>query len=415
MADWPCTAVIWPGTVLFGESSSGDGRGDGRGTGPSDRGVELSDDVRVRGDAAARIRVMRPDELDAGHIERWRELRALSGAPANPFMEPEFTRAVGRVRPGARVAVIQGGVGETVGFFPYERGPLGRGRAIGFGVSDSQGAVLSPEHTIRTDELLRACSLTGWEFDNLEAGQTLFVPDATEAFDSPVIDIGQGYEAYEAALRAGSPKFFRTTTAKERRLARQAGEVRFVFDERDPAALRTLMEWKSAQYRRTGRRDRFAREWISTLVSQLATDHTPDRTPGCSGVLSVLYVADHPVAAHFGLRSRTVLSCWFPAYDTAFAKYSPGLILHLRMAEAAAGAGIGLLDLGCGDAEYKDALKTGNSPVYEGASVRPGPRAALYRLGRRPSRHVHSFVRSRPKLAGYAQRALKQVGRLRDR
>lgn len=355
---------------------------------------------------------MRPGALDADHIERWRELRALSGAPANPFMEPEFTRAVGRVRPGARVAVIEGGVrGETVGFFPYERGPLGQGRAIGFGVSDSQGPVLHPEHALTADELLRACSLASWEFDNLEAGQPLFVPDASEAFDSPVIDIGQGYEAYEAALRAGSPKFFRTTTAKERRLARQVGEVRFVFDERDPAALRTLMEWKSAQYRRTGRRDRFAKQWISALVRRLAAE----RTPGCSGVLSVLYVADRPVAAHFGLRSRTVLSCWFPAYDTDFAKYSPGLVLHLRMAEAAAGAGIVLLDLGRGAAEYKDALKTGNSLVYEGASLRPGPRAALYRLGREPSRRAHSFVRNRPKLAGYAQRTLNQVGRLRDR
>ncbi|MEV8365019.1 GNAT family N-acetyltransferase [Streptomyces niveus] len=371
-------------------------------------------DVRVRGAAAARIRVVRPGELDAGEIERWRELRALSGAPANPFMEPEFSLAVGRVRPGARVAVIGGDSGGTVGFFPYERGSLGQGRAIGFGVSDSQGPVLSPEQTLTAGELLSACSLSSWEFDNLEAGAGLFVPDAAEAFDSPVIDIGQGYEAYEAVLRAGSPKFFRTTTAKERRLARQAGEVRFVFDERDPAALRTLMAWKSAQYRRTGRRDRFAKEWIGTLVRQLAADR-PDHAPGCSGVLSVLYVADRPVAAHFGLRSRTVLSCWFPAYDTGFAKYSPGLILHLRMAEAAAGAGIGLLDLGRGAAEYKDALKTGELRVYEGASVRRGPRAALYRLSREPSRRAHSFVRNRPKLAGYAQRALSQMGRLRDR
>lgn len=350
-------------------------------------------------------------ELDTGEIDRWRELRALSGAPANPFMEPGFTLAVGRVRPGARVAVVGDGSGAPGGFFPYERGPLGQGRAIGYGVSDSQGAVLSPEHTLTAGELLRACSLTSWEFDNLEAGQTLFVPEAAEEFDSPVIDVGQGYGAYEAVLRAGSPKFFRTTTAKERRLARQTGEVRFVFDERDPAALRTLMEWKSAQYRRTGRRDRFAKEWISALVRQLAAD----RTPGCSGVLSVLYAGDRPVAAHFGLRSRTVLSCWFPAYDTDFAKFSPGLILHLRMAEAAAGAGIALLDLGRGAAEYKDALKTGDLRVYEGASVRRGPRAALYRLSREPSRRAHSFVRNRPKLAGYAQRALNQVGRLRDR
>ncbi|MGW1883213.1 GNAT family N-acetyltransferase [Streptomyces sp. NPDC001970] len=354
------------------------------------------------------IRVVKPGELDEGETESWRELRAKSGAPANPFMEPEFTLAVAGVRPGARVAVIADD-GVPAGFFPYERGPFGHGRAIGLGVSDCQGVVLRPGLRLASRELLRACGLSAWEFDNLEAGQTLFVPDGVEEFASPVIDVGEGYAAYVERLRDRSPKFYRTTTAKERKLGRQAGETRFVFDERDPAALRTLMEWKSAQYRRTGRRDRFAREWISTLVRRLHET----RTPGCSGVLSVLYAADRPVAAHFGLRSRTVLSCWFPSYDTEFAKYSPGLILHLRMAEAAAGEGIGMLDLGRGAAEYKDALKTGELRVHEGSSTRAGAGAALYWLSREPARRAHSYVRNRPRLAGYAQQALSRVGRLR--
>lgn len=352
--------------------------------------------------------MLKPDELGEEEAEAWRELRAKSGAPANPFMEPEFTLAVGRVRPAARVAVLWED-GEPAGFFPYEQGPLGHGRAIGLGVSDCQGAVLRPGLTIAPRELLRACALSAWEFDNLEAGQGLFQPDAAEEFASPVIDLDAGYAAYEEVLRAQSPKFLRTTLAKERKLGRQAGEVRFVFDERDPAALRTLMEWKSAQYRRTGRRDRFAKEWISNLVRLLHET----RTPGCSGVLSVLYAADRPVAAHFGLRSPTVLSCWFPAYEPEFAKYSPGLILHLRMAESAAAEGIGMLDLGRGAAEYKDALKTGELRVYEGSSVRPGARAALYWLSREPARRAHGFVRGRPRLAECAQKTLNQIGRLR--
>ncbi|MFF4188015.1 GNAT family N-acetyltransferase [Streptomyces sp. NPDC001691] len=354
------------------------------------------------------MRVVRPGDLSAGELEVWRELRAKSQAPENPFLEPEFTLAVGRVRSSSRVAVVHDD-GEPVAFFPYERGRVGRGRAIGFGVSDCQGIVARPELALGRDELMRACGLSSWEFDNLEAGQVLFAADAAAEYASYVIDVGAGYAAYETILRRRSPKFFKTTTAKERRLGRQAGEVRFVFDERDPAALARLMEWKSAQYRRTGRRDRFAQEWISTLVQQLA--HT--RAPGCSGVLSVLYAGDEPVAAHFGLRSRTVLACWFPAYDPEFAKYSPGLVLHLRMAEAAAAEGIGMLDLGRGAAEYKDALKTGEIPVYEGASTRPGAGAVLHWIGREPARRAHGFVRERPRLAEFAQRGLKRAGRLR--
>ncbi|MEO3976387.1 GNAT family N-acetyltransferase [Streptomyces sp. CAU 1734] len=352
--------------------------------------------------------MVRPGELDERDIRSWRELRAGADVPASPFMEPEFTLTVGRVRPAARVAVLHQD-GERAGFFPFERGPLGQGRAIGLGVSDCQGAVIRPGLDITARELLRACSLSAWEFDNLEAGQELFTPEAAEEFESPVIEVAGGYEAYEEALRAESPKFLRTTLAKERRLGRQAGEVSFVFDERDPAALRTLMEWKSAQYRRTGRRDRFAKEWITTLVRLLHES----RTPGCSGVLSVLYAAGRPVAAHFGLRSPTVLACWFPAYDPAYAKYSPGLILHLRMARAAAAEGIGMLDMGRGAAEYKDSLKTGRLSVHEGSSVRPGAGAALYWVSREPSRRAQHFVRSRPGLAEYGRRTLNRVGRLR--
>ncbi|SCK19790.1 Acetyltransferase involved in cellulose biosynthesis, CelD/BcsL family [Streptomyces sp. LamerLS-316] len=357
-----------------------------------------------------RIRVVRPGDLGAGDIESWRELRAGSGAPAHPFMEPEFTLAVGRVRPRARVAVIGEESGATAGFLPFERGPLGHGRAIGLGVSDVQGAVLRPGLELDAKELLRACGLSAWEFDNLEEGQGLFAPDAARAYASYVIDVGDGYAAYERTLRAQAPKFLRTTLAKERKLGRDAGEVRFVLDERDPEALGTLMAWKSAQYRRTGRRDRFAKEWIRGLAEFLF--HTG--APGCSGLLSVLYAGDRPVAAHFGLRSRTVLSCWFPAYDPAFAKFSPGLILHLRMARAAADDGIGMLDMGRGAAEYKDALKTGEVTVYEGASVRPGAGAALQWIGREPSRRAHGFVRNRPRLAGLAQRGLERAGRLRE-
>jgi CelD/BcsL family acetyltransferase involved in cellulose biosynthesis len=323
-------------------------------------------------------------------------------------MEPEFTETVGRVRPDARVAVVYEGL-EPAGFLPYERGPLGQGRAIGLGVSDAQGAILRPGLELETGRLLRACSVSSFAFDNLEAEQRLFVRYAAEEHATYVIDVEKGYETYESALRSQSPKFLKTTLAKERRLGRQGGELRFVFDEREPAALRTLMEWKSAQYRRTGRRDRFAQEWITRLVGQLART----RAPECSGTLSVLYAGERPVAAHFGLRSSSVLACWFPAYDPEFAKFSPGLVLHLRMAEAAAADGIGMLDLGRGAAEYKDALKTGELPVYEGAVTRPGAGAALHWLSREPSRRAHGFVRSRPRLASLAARTLKGAARLR--
>ncbi|MEV4435706.1 GNAT family N-acetyltransferase [Streptomyces sp. NPDC049555] len=361
------------------------------------------------------ISVYRPGELTAADRAAWSALQARAvedGSPqlANPFLAPEFALAVGRCRRGARIAVVRED-GEAVAFFPFQRTSMGVGQAIGLGVSDAQGLVHRPGFQWDTRELLAACGLSLWEFDHLIEGQKPFEVTASGSYASPVIDVDQGFERYLAALRKQSPKFTRTTLAKERRLGRDMGEVRYVHDERDPAMLRVLTNWKSAQYRRTGRADRFARPWIAHLVEQLF--HT--RTPSFSGLLSVLYAAGRPVAAHFGLRSQTVLACWFPAYDPDFAKYSPGLVLHLRMAEGAAAEGLAYLDLGRGGKAYKDSLKTRELSVSEGWVTRRHPVALGYRARRAPVRALRNTVQSRPELFEHADRLLKRVGRIRER
>jgi CelD/BcsL family acetyltransferase involved in cellulose biosynthesis len=361
------------------------------------------------------IEVYRPGELTEADRVAWTALQSkahLNGSPelANPFLSPEFALAMGRTRRGVRIAVVRED-GEPAAFFPFQRTPAGVGRAVGLGVSDCQGLVHRPGFTWDTQELLRACKLAVWEFDHLVEGQAPFEAGASGTFPSPVMDVDQGYETYLRHLRAQSPKFTRTTLAKERKLGRDAGGVRYVHDERDPAVLRTLMGWKSAQYRRTGRSDRFAHAWITALVTRLF--HT--RSEPFAGILSVLYADGRPVAAHFGLRTERVLACWFPAYDPAYAKFSPGLILHLRMAEAAAADGIAYLDLGRGQKEYKDSLKTRELSVSEGWVTRRHPVAVGHRARRAPVRALRNAVQSRPELFEPADRILKQMGKIRSR
>jgi CelD/BcsL family acetyltransferase involved in cellulose biosynthesis len=120
------------------------------------------------------------------------------------------------------------------------------------------------------------------------------------------------------------------------------------------------------------------------------------------------------VAVHLGLRSDHTLSCWFPAYDVDLARYSPGLWLHLKMAEAAAQAGLRYLDLGKGDEEYKQSLKTGDLFVGEGWIERPSINARMRRLQRAPGRFAVSFVLHRPRLRRTARRTLRMIGALRS-
>ncbi|MEU3792844.1 GNAT family N-acetyltransferase [Streptomyces fructofermentans] len=354
------------------------------------------------------VTIHRPEELDEALRRAWHRLMDESPDYANPFLAPEFAAGVGTCRGGARVAVLREG-GEPVGFLPYEHNSLGVGRAIGLGLSDCQALVHRSGVTWDPQELLRACGLSVFEFDHLVEEQQPFGPYVTGTFASPVVDLKDGGGSYAEWLRAAYPGLAKTTLKKERRLGRDLGEMRFVFDERDPEALRRLMDWKSAQYRRTGRMDRFARPWIVELVEHLFRV----REEHFTGILSVVYAGDRPVAAHFGPRSRTVFAAWFTAYDPELRYYSPGLIMHLRMAEAAGRQGVRIMDLGRGEKEYKDWLKTRELRVGEGFATRPHPVAAAHRLWRRPVRGLRNVVLAHPALRRPADRLLRTVGTLR--
>src|SRR4051794_37363363 len=129
---------------------------------------------RMRTMSRLDVTVHRTGELDASLRGAWH--RAMDESPeyANPFLSPEFAIGVGRHRGGARVAVLREG-GEPVGFLPFERNALGVGRAIGLGLSDCQALVHRPGVTWDSDELLRACGLSIFEFDHLVEEQKPFV------------------------------------------------------------------------------------------------------------------------------------------------------------------------------------------------------------------------------------------------
>jgi CelD/BcsL family acetyltransferase involved in cellulose biosynthesis len=192
---------------------------------------------------------------------------------------------------------------------------------------------------------------------------------------SPVIDLSDGFASYKAKLQARSPRLNRDLARRARNLARDAGALRFVNDSPDTSLMRTLMAWKSEQYRRIGAIDRFDRPWVVGLLDALHAT----RTDHVSGLLSATYAGDQPVAAQFGLRSGRLLAGWFTAYDPRFARHSPGMIQFMQMAEAFAAAGIHVIDLGEGAASYKERLKSHDVFVAEGIVTGPSMMATAHR------------------------------------
>ena len=353
------------------------------------------------------IEVVRPEELGTGELAAWRQMQIDTPGLANPFLAPDFTRAVGRVRDDTRVAVLQESQ-KIVGFFPFHRGRFGAGTPIA--LADIQALIHTPGLTWDPRELLAACGLAVWEFDHLLAGQVPFAPYHKRAASSPIIDLRDGFAAY-VERRARASERVRVAQRKARKLARELGEVRFEFDARDPEGLGQVLRWKSAQYRRTGHADRFAIPWVARLVEELFEL----RGDGCAGSLSLLWAGDRLVAGHFGLRSERVLASCFPTYDVAVSRYSPGWLLFMNMAESAADRRLQHLDLGKGDEEYKRSLKTGDLPLAEGWVQRRSVGALARAAQREPRRRATRFILDRPPLRRAARRLLREVGHVRVR
>jgi CelD/BcsL family acetyltransferase involved in cellulose biosynthesis len=352
-----------------------------------------------------RISVIHPSELGPAEVTAWQDMQRRSAGLRNPFLSPEFTQAVGRHRADARVAVLSDGDG-IAGFLPFEKHRLGMGLPIGAGLTDCQGLVSTPGFEFDARDLVHGCGLSVLAFDHLTAEQQPFRHYLTATAPSPVIDLADGWAAYEAKIKVRSASFLRSVGRKSRKLDREVGPVRLVTESADRAALRALMAWKSDQYRRTGRSDRFAHPWIVGLIEDLFAT----RGSHFSGLFSVLYAGDAPVAAHLGVRCGPVVAHWFPAYDTSYAQYSPGLIEHVRMVEAAAGIGVELIDLGKGHKRYKEELKSSDIYVGEGAVTTRSALGQLHRAHIAPAQWAVRTIRAYPRLYQPADQLLKRYG-----
>lgn len=346
-----------------------------------------------------KVSVVAPGDLAGAEVAEWARLQESEPGLASPFLSHGFAVAFARYRPGTRVAVVTDDAGVT-GFFPHEVGRAGFGRAVGMGYSDVQGLVAPAAFDLDARALLRACGLRAWRFDHLLATQATLLSGAPHRWvedRSPVIDLSDGWEAYSTELRKTSASLQSSTARRRRALERDHGPVSLTFSDPDHRLLDQLIEWKSEQYRRTGRRDVLAEPGMRRLLHELL-DH---QETGFGAPLTVLRAGDEVVAAHLGLRSPSVLAWWFPVYSTRFSRYSPGLVLALGTAQEMCDHGIRLMDLGKGEESYKQRLANGEHAILAGSVSRDPVVAGLTAARRWPMEtvrgllHAHPAVRSR--------------------
>jgi CelD/BcsL family acetyltransferase involved in cellulose biosynthesis len=299
------------------------------------------------------VELTKPEALGPSEIHRWEEIRSGSVAYASPFFTHEFAAAVGAAREDLRLAVIEDG-SILAGFFAFHQRRGGQGRPVGTKLNDYQGFVVAPTLQWDAATLIRQAGLRSFAFDHLIAAQAPFRPYFRSLEPSPFIDLSDGFDAYLASQRSPGHGGAREAAIKRRRLERRFA-VRFEIEERGGDALKTLFRLKSQQYRRTGIFDAFSLPWVVEVVERLYAT----RTEAFTGVLSTLRADDTLIAVHLGLRSGNVLHSWFPAYEPSWARFSPGAVLLLAIAERLSRDGPSTLDLGKGTELYKTRLANG--------------------------------------------------------
>jgi CelD/BcsL family acetyltransferase involved in cellulose biosynthesis len=321
-----------------------------------------------------KIRVIRPAELSPADIAAWWALQDGDPNLSSPFFSPEFTQAVGFARTDARVAVVEQEQ-KLSAFFPFQR----RGNSalpIGAAICDYQGLIGARSCPMSARELLDGCGLDAVDFNHVPAAQDMFSRHRTNTSHSPYLNLEKGYSEFLASRKAHGVHEIAGTLRKMRKLDREIGAVRFAPDDDSDMAWQNLIAWKNAQYRSSNQVETLGRPWVADTLAMIRSK----KTTRFSGLLSTLYAGDKLLAVHFGMASQTDWHYWFPAYNMDYHRYSPGLILLLKMAEHAAGNGFKIIDLGRGSARYKSAFANGAIELCEGSIERPASISGALRI-----------------------------------
>ncbi len=314
---------------------------------------------------------LRVDIVDASQLcgeiaDSWSAIRSQNLHLASPYFDPEFTKAVARVRRDVEIAIVRNGMDEIVSFLPYQRICSQSAEPVGGRLNDAHGIIADSRQSLVdvVTQVMRVARLRSFGFHAVPRRDPQLARFEFNEIQSHHIDLRDGWSAYKDWSRAKT-MIFRRQGQKTRALERNVGPIRFEFDCTNAEALERLIELKREKYQRTKTFDILSVNWTSDLLREISNIDTH----GFKGILSTLSAGDHLVAAHFGMISGNILHYWFPVFDPYFSKYSPGTELLLRVAQTASTQGIGKVDLGYGDDSYKYKFCNGTESMSCGKVV----------------------------------------------
>jgi CelD/BcsL family acetyltransferase involved in cellulose biosynthesis len=317
------------------------------------------------------IEIAPATRLDARMRAAWADLRAANPDLWSPFFDLRLVESCARHAPRAHVAIAHR-AGRIGAFLPFQGRRGGFARPLGAPLSDQHGLIAAPGEGPSLVEVVTGAGLAGYGHAALvgEPG-----PGATPV-DLHVADLTDGVEVWHAHRAAHHGEHLKKSARRRRAAEREWGEMRVAAVTGDPSLLETALAWKSEKLRATGRHDIMATGWIRNWLTAMHASADPD----FHAEIWTLHFGDKLAALEYCLHAGGVTHSWFPSFDAAFAKASPGTLLMDAMIAAAGARGDRLVDLGAGHDHYKRYSANAVAPRSQGVVRVKGPRTTLMGL-----------------------------------
>ena len=267
-------------------------------------------------------------------------------------MTYEFSRAVNEVRRSVYVAIGTEN-GKVCYLFPFEFANvtdkmLQIASRVGADMSDRMGGIGSVAESILLSQVRKSITAIRFSHYALEDSGALACPENKVRtgwrliLDKPIEDY------FELQVRQHKKRFANMANRK-RKLVSDFGELKLrTTTSVGPSQIESVIRLKRLQFRRTGAKDIFD-PFAERLLKVLARSMNSNM----SLVYSELYSGNTVFAVHLGIRHGKLLHYWFPAYLEEFGTYSPGLLMLDAIIRALPSYGLGQIDFGEGDSEYK--------------------------------------------------------------
>ncbi|MDC7681981.1 GNAT family N-acetyltransferase [Asticcacaulis sp. BYS171W] len=302
-----------------------------------------------------RVDVIRPAELSDTDRALWSQWVAENPDLSGPYFDVRYVVALGETVPHARIAKLYAD-GYLMGFLPFQK----RGGVIqplGAPLTDFHGVIAASTTRIDIGDVLSHLKSRRIEFN----GWVSPLAQGTERFRL-YADLSNGFDAQYRTCYDAHKKFYRNTERCRRNLHKDVPDLAFTWETASPDLIDWVVAHKRRQYKRTGLHDVFACGWTQDMLNALSV-HTD---VGFGLMAGVYRHKGQVIAAEIVLRSGPDLHLWFPAYDSDYSRYGPGILLSLDILKAAAQDGITRVDFGCGDEIYKATMTTHRQPCREG-------------------------------------------------